>query len=82
VPAPRANFRGNALISLLSEVCPSLLIMILCHFLQNTVPSPRARTILTMLQAQSLPRDLIQNFGSTDVQIRHIRPNSSQFSFW
>jgi hypothetical protein len=28
-----------------SQACPSLLIMILCHFLQNTVPAPRARTI-------------------------------------
>jgi hypothetical protein len=29
----------------LSQSCPSLLIRILCHFLQDTVPTPRARTI-------------------------------------
>jgi hypothetical protein len=29
----------------LSQSCPSLLIMILCHFLQDTVPAPRDRTI-------------------------------------
>jgi hypothetical protein len=29
----------------LSQSCPSLLIMILCHFLQDTVPAPCARTI-------------------------------------
>jgi hypothetical protein len=33
------------LFSPLSQSCPSLLIMILCHFLQNTVSVPRARTI-------------------------------------
>jgi hypothetical protein len=38
-----ANFRGNAL-NFFSQACPSLLIMILCHFLQNTVPAPQTRT--------------------------------------
>jgi hypothetical protein len=33
------------LIFIFSQACPSLLIMILCHFLQNTVPAPQARTI-------------------------------------
>jgi hypothetical protein len=28
-----------------SQACPSILIMIFCHFLQNTVPAPQARTI-------------------------------------
>jgi hypothetical protein len=40
-----ANFRGNALNFFFSQACTPLLIMILCHFLQNTVPAPRPRTI-------------------------------------
>jgi hypothetical protein len=33
------------LFSPLYQSCPSLLIKILCHFLQDTAPAPRARTI-------------------------------------
>jgi hypothetical protein len=45
------------LIFFFSQACPSSLIMILCHFLQNTVLPLKLGQFLTMPQAQSLPWD-------------------------
>jgi hypothetical protein len=63
------------------QPCLSLLIRIFCHFLQDTVPAPLARTISYNIAGPISAFGIsISHLGSTDVQICHIRPNSHQFS--
>jgi hypothetical protein len=59
----------------LSQSCLSLLIRILCHFLQDTVPAPRARTISYNIAGPISALGFHSTLGSTDVQICHIRPH-------